>query len=101
MHRVHGIDLSVSDSAIVQTAPARHSSLSMEVVLAKKKLTTPRVAYSKDDLRQLKALIRAKTPMAEIGKAMGRTPAGVRMKAYTLGILPKRKSKPAVKRASR
>ena len=63
--------------------------------MATKKLASHRVEYSRDDIRQLKALIKAKTPMAEIGKAMGRTAAGVRMKAYTLGILPKRQSKTA------
>ena len=51
--------------------------------------------YSKDDIRQLKALIKARTPMTEIGKAMGHTAAGVRMKAVKLGILPRRKNKKA------
>ena len=72
--------------------------------MATKKLANHRVDYSKDDIRQLKALIKAKTPMTEIGKAMGRTPAGVRMKAVKLGILPKRKTKTTAnggKRASR
>ena len=76
----------------------------METHLATKKLASHRVDYSKEDIRQLKALIKAKTPMTEIGKAMGRTPAGVRMKAVKLGVLPKRKKKTATKvgkRASR
>ena len=65
--------------------------------MATKKLANHRVDYSKDDIRQLKALIKAKTPVNEIGKAMGRTPAGVRMKAVKLGILPRRKTKTSAK----
>ena len=69
--------------------------------MATKKLANHRVDYSKDDIRQLKALIKAKTPMTEIGKAMGRTPAGVRMKAVKLGILPRRKNKTTAKSVKR
>ena len=69
----------------------------MEALLATKKLANHRVDYSKDDVRQLKALIKAKTPVTEIGKAMGRTAAGVRMKAVKLGILPRRKTKTSAK----
>jgi hypothetical protein len=72
--------------------------------MATKKPASHRVNYSKEDIRQLKALIKAKTPMIEIGQAMGRTAAGVRMKAVKLGILPKRKTKTSAtggKRASR
>ena len=50
-----------------------------------KKLTSHRVQYTKDNIRQLKALMRAKTPMAEIAKTMGRTAAAVRQKAHNLG----------------
>ncbi len=77
---------------------------SQEATLAKKKPTSHRAKYTKEDIRQLSALIKAKTPMTEIGKAMGRTAAGVRMKAHTLGINPRRKRKTAAKpgrRASR
>jgi hypothetical protein len=51
-----------------------------------KKLTSHRVEYTKDDIRQLKALMKSKTPIAEIATAMGRTAAGVRMKARKLGV---------------
>jgi hypothetical protein len=77
------------------------NSFERRQTVATKKLTSHRVEYSKDDIRQLKAMIKAKTPMTEIGKAMGRTAAGVRMKAYTLGILPKRKNKAPSKRTGR
>ena len=69
--------------------------------MATKKLASHRVDYSKEDIRQLKALIKAKTPMTEIGKTMGRTAAGVRMKAVKLGILPRRKNKTATKGGKR
>ena len=69
-----------------------NSIISQEALVAKKP-TSHRVEYTKDDIRQLKALIKAKTPMAGIGKAMGRTAAGVRMKAHTLGIIPRRAKK--------
>ena len=65
--------------------------------MAPKKLASHRVNYSKEDVRPLKALIKAKTPMIEIGKTMGRTAAGVRMKAVKLGILPRRKTKTSAK----
>ena len=65
--------------------------------MAPKKLASHRVDYSKQDIRQLKALIKARTPMIEIGKTMGRTAAGVRMKAVKLGILPRRKTKTSAK----
>ena len=61
--------------------------------MAKAKLTSHRVEYTKEDIRQLKTLMKAKTPMTEIGKAMGRTAAGVRMKARTLGIVRSRAKK--------
>src|ERR1700737_4572979 len=53
-----------------------------------KKLASHRVEYSKDDIRKLKDLIKAKMPMVQIAKQMGRTAAGVRMKARVLGINP-------------
>ena len=66
--------------------------------MPKKRLASHRAAYSKDDVRQLKALIKARTPFAEIGNIMGRTAAGVRMKAGTLGMTSKRARKMTAKR---
>jgi hypothetical protein len=51
-----------------------------------KKLTSHRVAYTKDHIRQLKTLMKATTPITEIAKAMGRTVAAVRRKAHLLGV---------------
>ena len=69
--------------------------------MVKKIPTSHRAAYSKDDVRQLKALIRSRTPMAAIAKALGRTPAAVRMKARTLGVTAKRAKTAVAKRARR
>jgi len=73
----------------------------LEAFVAKKKPASHRVEYSKDDIRQLRTLIRSKTPMAEIAKTLGRTPAAVRMKARTLGITTKRAKTVVAKRARR
>ena len=67
-----------------------------EELLAKKP-TSHRAEYTKEDVRKLKDMIKAKTPMTQIAKEMGRTAAGVRMKARALSINPKR-TKPAAKR---
>jgi hypothetical protein len=40
-----------------------------------KKPASHRVGYTKEHIRQLKTFIKAKTPMVEIAKAMGRTAA--------------------------
>ena len=66
-----------------------------------KKLASHRVEYTKEDIRKLKALIKAKTPMAEIGKQMGRTAAGVRNKASLLNIAPTRAKKSSAKGGTR
>lgn len=78
----------------------RKTILAQEALLAKKP-ASHRVEYTKDHIRQLKALIKAKTPMAEIAKAMERTAAAVRMKAHKLGIIPKRAKKSSGRRGRR
>lgn len=42
--------------------------------------------WSKDDVRQLKSLARAKTPARLIGRKLGRTEGAVRQKAYAEGV---------------
>jgi hypothetical protein len=42
--------------------------------------------WTKDDLRQLKAHSKTRTPAVEVAKAMKRTEAAVRQKAKTIGI---------------
>jgi hypothetical protein len=51
-----------------------------------KKKTPVRSPWTKDDIRQLKAYSKAKTPVVEVAKAMKRTEAAVRQKAKTIGI---------------
>jgi hypothetical protein len=45
-----------------------------------------RVPWTKDDVRALKAHSKARTPAAEVAKAMKRTEAAVRQKAKTIGV---------------
>ncbi len=54
--------------------------------MAKKKVSAHRSPWTKDDLRALKAHSKAKTPVAEVAKAMNRTEGAVRQKAKTIGI---------------
>ena len=42
--------------------------------------------WTKDDIRQLKAHSKTRTPAVEVAKAMKRTEAAVRQKAKTIGI---------------
>jgi hypothetical protein len=51
-----------------------------------KKRTTVRNPWTKEDLRQLKAHSKTRTPVAEVAKAMKRTEAAVRHKAKTIGV---------------
>jgi hypothetical protein len=51
------------------------------------KTKTPgREPWTKEDLRELKAHLKAKTPVAKVAKAMRRTEGAVRQKATTIGI---------------
>jgi hypothetical protein len=51
-----------------------------------KKKALVRSPWTKDDIRQLKAHSKARTPVVDIAKAMKRTEAAVRQKAKTIGI---------------
>jgi hypothetical protein len=51
-----------------------------------KKKTPVRSPWTKDDIRQLKADSKAKTPLMNVAKAMNRTEAAVRQKAKTIEI---------------
>jgi hypothetical protein len=51
-----------------------------------KKKTAVRDPWTKEDLRQLKAHSKARTPVVEVAKAMKRTEAAVRQKAKTIGV---------------
>jgi hypothetical protein len=54
-------------------------------LMAKKK-TLARKPWTKEDLRDLKAHSKAKTPVVQVAKAMKRTESAVRQKAKTIGI---------------
>jgi hypothetical protein len=51
-----------------------------------KKKTPARNPWTKDDIRQLKAHSKTRTPVVAVAKAMKRTEAPVRQKAKTIGI---------------
>jgi hypothetical protein len=51
-----------------------------------KKKTSVRSPWTKDDIRQLKAHSKARSPVVEVAKVMKRTEAAVRQKAKTIGI---------------
>jgi hypothetical protein len=51
-----------------------------------KKKALVRNPWTKEDLRELKAHSKTRTPVVEVAKAMKRTEAAVRQKAKTIGI---------------
>jgi hypothetical protein len=55
-------------------------------VMAAKAKKVVRREYTKDDLRELRAHSKARTPIAKIVKQMKRTEGSLRQKALTLGI---------------
>ena len=57
-----------------------------EVEAMPKKKTPVRSPWTKEDLRQLKAHSKTRTPVVEVAKAMRRTEAAVRQKAKTIGV---------------
>ena len=51
-----------------------------------KRKTQARNPWSKEQIRELKAHSKARTPVAKVAKAMKRTEGAVRQKAKTIGI---------------
>jgi hypothetical protein len=51
-----------------------------------KKMTAHRSPWTKENIRDLKAHSKARTPVSKIAKAMKRTEGAVRQKAKTVGI---------------
>ena len=51
-----------------------------------KKKAVFRSPWTKDDVRELKAHSKAKTPVAKVAKALKRTEGAVRQKAKAIGI---------------
>jgi hypothetical protein len=56
------------------------------VEVVPKKKTPVRNPWTKEDLRQLKAHSKTRTPVVEVAKAMKRIEAAVRQKAKTIGL---------------
>jgi hypothetical protein len=54
--------------------------------LAKKKKKLIRRAWSKDDVKTLKAMARSKAGVSKIAKALKRTPGATTVKAAQLGV---------------
>jgi NADH:ubiquinone oxidoreductase subunit len=54
--------------------------------MAKKRMRRVRRAWSKDDIKELKAHSRAKTPVIKIAKETKRSALALRQKAWQLGI---------------
>ena len=54
--------------------------------MPKKKAAVHRTAWTKDELREIKAHSKARTPVAEVARAMKRTEGALRQKARTIGI---------------
>lgn len=50
------------------------------------KKTLKRRAWSKDDVRELKALAKQKTPAPKIARALKRTVGAIRQKAFGMGL---------------
>ncbi|MDC7786004.1 hypothetical protein PQJ75_14280 [Rhodoplanes sp. TEM] len=53
---------------------------------AKKTGASKRRGWTKDDVKELKALAKQKLPTAKIAKALKRTEGATRQKAYSLGV---------------
>ena len=51
-----------------------------------RKKTLASSPWTKEDVRELKAHSKARTPVAEVAKAMKRTEGAVRQKAKTIGV---------------
>jgi len=56
------------------------------ITMAKKTKKRSYKVWTPADLRELKSHSRGKTPVSKIAKAMKRTEATIRMKAYQLGM---------------
>ena len=71
---------SVANVACHDTSPA-----SLEKTMAKKKRVVRR-AWTKDDVRQMKTLAKAKSGVKKIAKALKRTPGATGVMAAKLGV---------------
>ena len=83
--------MSLVDDALLRTgcnhATSLHSNRALgRLFVPTKKTTAHRSPWSKEDVKELKAHSKARTPVAKIAKAMKRTEGALRRKAGILGI---------------
>ena len=82
--------MSLVDDALCErdaiTLPLFNQTGIKEIVRATKKTTAHRSPWSKEDVKELKAHSKARTPVTKIAKAMKRTEGALRRKAGILGI---------------
>jgi hypothetical protein len=71
---------------MAKKAQAKKGSPKKAVAKKKSDGRANRVAWSKDDVRALKAHSKVKTPVVEIAKETGRTVGSLRQQAFKLGI---------------
>ncbi|TMJ34914.1 MAG: hypothetical protein E6G96_00515 [Alphaproteobacteria bacterium] len=93
-HREHLIDLSARPAYLLAAARDNrvkhrslcflHATLSIGEDMAKKR--SKRRQWTKDDLRELKASAKQKTPARKIARTLKRTEGATRQKAFSLGI---------------
>jgi hypothetical protein len=60
--------------------------INQESAVAKKAKKRARVLYTKEQVKELRAHSKARTPVAKIAKAMKRSEGSLRQKAQKLGI---------------
>jgi hypothetical protein len=73
-------------TAVKKTAAAKKAPVNKTAATAKKAGASKRRGWSKDDVKELKALAKQKLPTAKIAKALKRTEGATRQKAYSLGV---------------
>lgn len=73
-------------TAAKKTTAVKKAPVNKTAATAKKAGASKRRGWSKDDVKELKALAKQKLPTAKIAKALKRTEGATRQKAYSLGV---------------
>ena len=69
-----------------KVAKASKTAKTAKVAKVKKAGTSGRREWTKEDVRNLKALAKARTPVAKIARTLKRTPGATAAKAFKLGV---------------
>ena len=72
--------------AVKKTAKTSKAAKTSKVAKVKKAGASGRREWTKEDVRNLKALAKAKTPVAKIARTLKRTPGATAAKAFKLGV---------------